>query len=199
MTRWVLAFIIKPRIALKRSKLTHKESKYSRTKEKEEATRRPTKMALQWMILTYLVAAEAVLAFLLTIPSPKLLKKRLVSLVSLVLQPSLFIVPFAGFQLLGNFFVSWENVLRLCLASVKIWEIWWIRFFAFCIKLVKGIIGLGVLSCFSQLQISIGRTSIDWCAHLRSVRLLREIATKNQWVHSSNYHALWSLMLMISI
>lgn len=58
-------------------------------------------MALQWMILTYVVAAEAAVAILLTLPSPKLLKNRLVSLVALVLQPALFIVPFAGFQLLG--------------------------------------------------------------------------------------------------
>ena len=59
-------------------------------------------MALQWMILTYVVAAEAAIALLLTLPSPKLLKNRLVSLVSLILQPALFIVPFAGFQILGN-------------------------------------------------------------------------------------------------
>lgn len=58
-------------------------------------------MALQWMLLTYVVAAEAVVALLLTLPSPKLLKYRLVSVVSLILQPALFVVPFAGFQLLG--------------------------------------------------------------------------------------------------
>jgi hypothetical protein len=58
------------------------------------------------MILTYVVAAEAAIAALLTLPSPKLLKDRLVSLISLLLQPALFIVPFAGFQLLGLFFVS---------------------------------------------------------------------------------------------
>ncbi|KAM1242126.1 hypothetical protein ACFX15_033247 [Malus domestica] len=33
-------------------------------------------MALQWMILTYVVVAEAALAFLLTIPVPKLLKQK---------------------------------------------------------------------------------------------------------------------------
>lgn len=60
-------------------------------------------MALQWMILTYVVAAEAAIAILLTLPSPKLLRNRFVSLVSLILQPALFIVPFAGFQLLGKF------------------------------------------------------------------------------------------------
>ncbi|XP_009356002.1 uncharacterized protein LOC103946904 [Pyrus x bretschneideri] len=71
-------------------------------------------MALQWMILTYVVAAEAALAFLLTIPAPKPLKNRFVSLVSLILQPALFIVPFAGFQLLD---IYWKNEHRLACTS----------------------------------------------------------------------------------
>ncbi|KAI4302537.1 hypothetical protein MLD38_038268 [Melastoma candidum] len=71
-------------------------------------------MALQWMILTYAVAAEAVVALLLTIPSPKLLKNNLVSLVSLLLQPSLFIVPFSAFQLLD---IYWKNEHRLMCTS----------------------------------------------------------------------------------
>ncbi|GAB2225416.1 hypothetical protein Droror1_Dr00006208, partial [Drosera rotundifolia] len=57
-------------------------------------------MALQWMILAYVVAAEAAIALLLTLPSPKLLRSRIVSLVSLIVQPCVFIVPFAAFQLL---------------------------------------------------------------------------------------------------
>ncbi|KAL6183706.1 hypothetical protein ACLB2K_045117 [Fragaria x ananassa] len=56
-------------------------------------------MALQWMILTYVVAAEAAIALLLTLPASKLLT-RFVSLISLILQPALFVVPFVGFQLL---------------------------------------------------------------------------------------------------
>ncbi|PHT53663.1 hypothetical protein CQW23_08125 [Capsicum baccatum] len=67
-------------------------------------------MALQWMILTYVVAAEAAVAILLTLPYPKALKNRFVSLVSLTLQPSLFIIPFAGFQLLD---IYWKNEHRL--------------------------------------------------------------------------------------
>jgi hypothetical protein len=78
----------------------------NRTSSPWKENQRQKKMALQWMILTYLVAAEAVIAVLLTLPSPKLLKYRLVSLISLVLQPALFVVPFAGFQLLGLFFSS---------------------------------------------------------------------------------------------
>ncbi|KAM1453248.1 hypothetical protein ACFX15_002920 [Malus domestica] len=71
-------------------------------------------MVLQWMILTYVVAAGAALAFLLTILAPKLLKNRFVSLVSLILQPALFIVPFAGFQLLD---IYWKNEHRLACTS----------------------------------------------------------------------------------
>ncbi|KAK3224623.1 hypothetical protein Dsin_004485 [Dipteronia sinensis] len=71
-------------------------------------------MALQWMILTYVVAAEAALAFILTLPSPKLLKSRLVSLVSLILQPALFVVPFSAFQLLD---IYWKNEHRLTCTS----------------------------------------------------------------------------------
>ncbi|XP_002533450.2 uncharacterized protein LOC8280417 [Ricinus communis] len=71
-------------------------------------------MALQWMILTYVVAVEAALAAVLTVPSPKALKYRLVSLVSLILQPALFVVPFAGFQLLD---IYWKNEHRLMCTS----------------------------------------------------------------------------------
>ncbi|KAL0355017.1 UNVERIFIED_CONTAM: hypothetical protein Sradi_3948600 [Sesamum radiatum] len=48
-------------------------------------------MALQWVILAYVVAAEAAVAIILTLPSPKALKSRIVSLISLILQPSLFV------------------------------------------------------------------------------------------------------------
>jgi len=67
-------------------------------------------MALQWMILTYMVAIEAAVAIVLTLPTPKILRNRLASLVSLIVQPALFIVPFAGFQLLGalfSLFLKW--------------------------------------------------------------------------------------------
>ncbi|CAI9113204.1 OLC1v1013774C1 [Oldenlandia corymbosa var. corymbosa] len=67
-------------------------------------------MALQWIILTYVVAAEAAIAILLTLPTPKVVKSRLVSLVSLILQPSLFVVPFSGFQLMD---IYWKQEHRL--------------------------------------------------------------------------------------
>ncbi|KAI4329981.1 hypothetical protein MLD38_028299 [Melastoma candidum] len=67
-------------------------------------------MALQWVILTCVVAAEAAIALLLTLPSPKLLKNSVVSLVYLILQPTFFVVPFSGFQLLDLY---WKNEHRL--------------------------------------------------------------------------------------
>ncbi|KAK6147988.1 hypothetical protein DH2020_018900 [Rehmannia glutinosa] len=67
-------------------------------------------MALQWVILAYVVAAEAAVAILLTLPSPKAVKSRIVSLISLILQPSLFIIPFSAFQLLD---IYWKNEHRL--------------------------------------------------------------------------------------
>ncbi|KAF2541934.1 hypothetical protein F2Q68_00032461, partial [Brassica cretica] len=75
-------------------------------------------MALQWLILSYVVAAEVAIAVILTLPYPMLLKKRIVSLVSLVLQPAASIVAFAGFQLLGvragiDFDIYWKNEHRL--------------------------------------------------------------------------------------
>ncbi|XP_043722792.1 uncharacterized protein LOC122669938 [Telopea speciosissima] len=71
-------------------------------------------MALQWLILTYVVAAEAAVAILLTLPAPNVLKSRIVSLVSLILQPAICIVPFAAFQLLD---IYWKNEHRLMCTS----------------------------------------------------------------------------------
>ncbi|CAL0323917.1 unnamed protein product [Lupinus luteus] len=71
-------------------------------------------MALQWLILSYVVAAEATVAILLTLPYPKLFRNRIVSLVSLILQPTFFIIPFAGFQLLDLY---WKNEHRLTCTS----------------------------------------------------------------------------------
>nr|DAD32296.1 TPA_asm: hypothetical protein HUJ06_011147 [Nelumbo nucifera] len=67
-------------------------------------------MALQWIILSYVVAVEAAIALLLTLPAPKLLKSRVVSLISILLQPAMGIVPFAAFQLLGLFLVPWSTL-----------------------------------------------------------------------------------------
>ncbi|CAM8876468.1 unnamed protein product [Rhodiola kirilowii] len=71
-------------------------------------------MALQWMILAYVVAAEAIVALLLTLPSPKVIKSKLISLIALILQPAMCIVPFAGFQLLDLY---WKSEHRLSCTS----------------------------------------------------------------------------------
>ncbi|KAK1277992.1 hypothetical protein QJS04_geneDACA017190 [Acorus gramineus] len=71
-------------------------------------------MALQWAILGYVVAAEVAIALLLTLPSPKIIKDRIVALVSLTLQPITGVVPFAAFQLLD---IYWKNEHRLMCTS----------------------------------------------------------------------------------
>uniref|UniRef100_A0A803MVS6 Endoplasmic reticulum transmembrane protein n=1 Tax=Chenopodium quinoa TaxID=63459 RepID=A0A803MVS6_CHEQI len=71
-------------------------------------------MGLQWMLLTYAVAAEAAIFLLISLPSPKLLKTRIVSLISLILQPLMFIVPFAGFQLLVLLLRIWRGYAESC-------------------------------------------------------------------------------------
>ncbi|KAL1200735.1 hypothetical protein V5N11_006488 [Cardamine amara subsp. amara] len=71
-------------------------------------------MALQWLILSYVVAVEVVITLVLTLPYPMLLKKRVVQLVSLILQPAASIVAFAGFQLLD---IYWKNEHRLSCSS----------------------------------------------------------------------------------
>ncbi|KAF3332413.1 B-cell receptor-associated protein 31-like [Carex littledalei] len=71
-------------------------------------------MALQWVILTWVVAAEAVLSLLLTLPWPRLIKSQIVSLVSLILQPAACVLFFAAFQLLDLY---WKNEHRLSCSS----------------------------------------------------------------------------------
>ncbi|XP_010487673.1 PREDICTED: uncharacterized protein LOC104765623 [Camelina sativa] len=71
-------------------------------------------MALQWLILSYVVAAEVAIAIILTFPYPMLLKKRIVSLVSLILNPAASVVAFSGFQLLD---IYWKNEHRLMCSS----------------------------------------------------------------------------------
>lgn len=58
-------------------------------------------MALQWMILACVVAAEAAVAVMLTLPAPRAVRKQIVGLTSMLLQPFAGILPFAAFQLLG--------------------------------------------------------------------------------------------------
>ncbi|KAB5524253.1 hypothetical protein DKX38_022002 [Salix brachista] len=120
-------------------------------------------MGLQWMILTYVVAAEAAIAALLTLPSPKLLKGGLVSLISLLLQPALFIVPFSGFLLLGLFFVSFT----ILLFSFRLYKFWVMKcgddfsLFIECLKLcwilvVTSVIASKVLCIYKFTPLGFG-------------------------------------------
>ncbi|KAG1366314.1 hypothetical protein COCNU_13G001040 [Cocos nucifera] len=70
-------------------------------------------MALQWMILSWVVAAEAAVVVLVTLPAPRLVKSRIVALASLLLQPLAGVLPFAAFQLLD---LHWKNEHRLICA-----------------------------------------------------------------------------------
>nr|ABK21211.1 unknown [Picea sitchensis]ABK24315.1 unknown [Picea sitchensis] len=71
-------------------------------------------MALQWVMLGYVVVGEALAALLLTFPWPRMLKTRLVATLSSLLQPAMGIVPFAIFQLLD---IYWKNEHRLMCTS----------------------------------------------------------------------------------
>ncbi|KAM0866565.1 hypothetical protein ACQ4PT_042584 [Festuca glaucescens] len=67
-------------------------------------------MALQWMILACVVAAEAAVAALLTLPAPRAVRAQIVGLTSLILQPVACVLPFAAFQLLD---IYWKQDHRL--------------------------------------------------------------------------------------
>ncbi|XP_020573285.1 uncharacterized protein LOC110019795 [Phalaenopsis equestris] len=67
-------------------------------------------MALQWLILECVVAVEAAIAVLLTLPWPKKIGSRIVPLISMLLQPFATIIPFAVFNLLDLY---WKSEHRL--------------------------------------------------------------------------------------
>ncbi|KAF0913396.1 hypothetical protein E2562_022188 [Oryza meyeriana var. granulata] len=71
-------------------------------------------MALQWMILACVVAAEAAVAVMLTLPAPRAVRKQIVGVTSMLLQPFAGILPFAAFQLLD---IYWKNEHRLMCTS----------------------------------------------------------------------------------
>ncbi|KAG0482636.1 hypothetical protein HPP92_010720 [Vanilla planifolia] len=71
-------------------------------------------MALQWLILEYVVATEAAITLLLTLPWPKPIKLQVVTLTSNLLQPLASVIPFAVFNLLD---LHWKNEHRLMCSS----------------------------------------------------------------------------------
>jgi hypothetical protein len=74
-------------------------------------------MALQWMILACVVAVEAAVAALVTLPVPRAVRGQIVALTSLFLQPLSTVIPFAAFQLLGACVASSPRPPDLLLAT----------------------------------------------------------------------------------
>jgi len=71
-------------------------------------------MALQWMILACVVAVEAAVAALVTLPAPRAVRGQIVGLTSLLLQPLASVIPFAAFQLLGACVAPSSRTSCLC-------------------------------------------------------------------------------------
>ncbi|KAL5679775.1 hypothetical protein ACJX0J_006160, partial [Zea mays] len=71
-------------------------------------------MALQWMILACVVAVEAAVAALVTLPVPRAVRGQIVALTSLFLQPLSSVIPFAAFQILDLY---WKKEHRLMCTS----------------------------------------------------------------------------------
>lgn len=67
-------------------------------------------MALEWVVLGYAAAAEAVMILLLTLPGLDPLRKGLISVVKTLLKPFLSIVPFSIFLLLDIYW-KYETTL----------------------------------------------------------------------------------------
>lgn len=60
-------------------------------------------MALEWVILSYAAAAEAVIVLLLTLPGTYPLRKGLISVTRNLLKPFLSVIPFCLFLLLDMY------------------------------------------------------------------------------------------------
>ncbi|XP_047333184.1 uncharacterized protein LOC124936709 [Impatiens glandulifera] len=66
-------------------------------------------MALEWVVLGYAAAAEAIMVLLLTIPGLNALRKGLVAVTRNLLKPFLSIVPFCLFLLMD---IYWKYETR---------------------------------------------------------------------------------------
>ncbi|KAF6144643.1 hypothetical protein GIB67_006135 [Kingdonia uniflora] len=72
-------------------------------------TSKPPTMALEWVVLGYAAAAEAVMVLLLTLPGFHPLRKGLTSVTKNLLKPFLSIVPFCLFLLMD---IYWKYETR---------------------------------------------------------------------------------------
>ncbi|KAL6969994.1 hypothetical protein U1Q18_029703 [Sarracenia purpurea var. burkii] len=66
-------------------------------------------MALEWVVLGYAAAAEAIMVLLLTIPGLDALRKGLISVTRNLLKPFLSVVPFCLFLLMD---IYWKYETR---------------------------------------------------------------------------------------
>lgn len=71
--------------------------------------KRSPKMALEWVVLGYAAAAEAIMVLLLTLPGLDALRKGLISVTRNLLKPFLSVVPFCLFLLMD---IYWKYETR---------------------------------------------------------------------------------------
>ncbi|KAH9314282.1 hypothetical protein KI387_022909, partial [Taxus chinensis] len=101
-------------------------------------------MALQWVMLGYVVMAEALIAVVLTMPWPRAWASRIKGYISQLLQASVGILPFAAFQLLD---IYWKNEHRILCESHDCTAEEWHRYERSIYKAQRNAI-LSVSACF---------------------------------------------------
>ncbi|MCO5608724.1 hypothetical protein L7F22_062939 [Adiantum nelumboides] len=70
-------------------------------------------MALEWALLSYVVAAEAVLLLVVSMPGLASVRKGVITVAQSTLQPLLAVVPFCLF-LLMDIYWKWEHGMHKC-------------------------------------------------------------------------------------
>ena len=75
-------------------------------------------MALEWVVLGYAAAAEAIMLLLLTVPGLDPLRKGLLSVTRSLLRPFLSIVPFCLLLLMD---IYWKYETRPTCESAESW------------------------------------------------------------------------------
>lgn len=79
------------------------------SERRKPSNSRSEKMALEWVVLGYAAAAEAIMVLLLTIPGLDALRKGLVAVTKNLLKPFLSVVPFCLFLLMD---IYWKYETR---------------------------------------------------------------------------------------
>lgn len=74
-----------------------------------DLNRKPSPMALEWVVLGYAAAAEAIMVILLTMPGLDALRKGLIAVTRNLLKPFLSIIPFCLFLLMD---IYWKYETR---------------------------------------------------------------------------------------